>query len=286
MNDIIYAATARFDDARALTEDEMRQAAPSIFATTAHESRSERFAPISTIAILRALALEGFMPVGVRQSTARSPNRESHTKHLIRLRRLEGEQHRVGDTVTEMLLKNANDGSSVYDLMAALFRVRCLNSLVAHTGTIAEVKVKHVGKDTVSQVIEGTYRILAQAEKTLEAPVSWGAIDLGHDERRAFARSAHVARFAAADGKVTTGIKPEALLAPRRDGDKGTDLWTTFNVIQENVLRGGLTGYGRGLDGNQRIFRSRPINGIDQDVRLNKTLWTMAEEIAEAKVRA
>ena len=283
MNDIIYSANARFDDARALTEDELRTAAPSIFALTAHESRSERFAPIPTIEVLRALAREGFMPVGVKQSTARLPNRESHTKHLIRLRRLDEEQVRVGDTVTEMLLKNANDGSSVYDLMAGLFRVRCLNSLVVQTGTIEEVKVKHVGKDTVSKVIEGTYRVLAQAEKALAAPDAWAAIDLGHDERMVFARAAHSVRFAAANGKVTTGIKPEALLEPRRDGDKGTDLWTTFNVVQENALRGGLIGYGRGANGNQRTFRSRPINGIDQNVRLNKTLWTIAEDIANTK---
>lgn len=66
----IYTHTARFDTARALTEDEMRKAAPSIFATAAHESRSERFQPIPTIEILRGLMAEGFMPVGAKQSGA------------------------------------------------------------------------------------------------------------------------------------------------------------------------------------------------------------------------
>jgi len=42
----IYTSTARFDTGRALNEDEMRKAAPSIFALSAHESRSERFQPI------------------------------------------------------------------------------------------------------------------------------------------------------------------------------------------------------------------------------------------------
>jgi hypothetical protein len=281
MNDIIYAQTARFDEARALTEDEMRQAAPSIFATTAHESRSNRFAPIPTIEVLRALAREGFMPVGARQCVARAPTRESHTKHLIRLRRLDGDQVRVGDTVTEMLLKNANDGSSVYDLMAGLFRVRCLNSLVVQRGTIDEVRVKHVGKDTVSQVIEGTYRVLAQAEHALAAPESWQALDLGYDRRIQFAELAHVARFGVAEQGAPAAITPEALLRPRRDGDKGTDLWTTFNVVQENAMRGGLDGQGRDRNGRERRFTSRPIKGIDQDVRLNKALWKIAEAFAE-----
>jgi hypothetical protein len=33
----VYTHTARFDTARALTEEELRKAAPSIFATAAHE---------------------------------------------------------------------------------------------------------------------------------------------------------------------------------------------------------------------------------------------------------
>jgi hypothetical protein len=49
----IYTQTARFDTGRALTETEMRRIAPSIFAVTAHESRSERFKPIPTIEVLR-----------------------------------------------------------------------------------------------------------------------------------------------------------------------------------------------------------------------------------------
>ena len=59
----VYTNTARFDHARALTEDEMRRIAPSIFATSAHESRSERFQPIPTIEVLRGLGKEGFVPV-------------------------------------------------------------------------------------------------------------------------------------------------------------------------------------------------------------------------------
>ncbi|WP_366142419.1 DUF932 domain-containing protein [uncultured Roseibium sp.] len=47
---------------------------------------------------------------------------------MIRLRRLDNDRkYGVGDTVCEILLKNANDGTSTYDLMAGLFRVCCLN---------------------------------------------------------------------------------------------------------------------------------------------------------------
>jgi hypothetical protein len=125
--DMIYAKTARFDTARALTEDEMRKAAPSIFAIDGHESRSEKFSPIPTIEILRALAFEQFFPVGVQQIASRLPGHDDHTKHLVRLRRLDDIERSVGDNVFEIMLRNANDGSAKYSLMGAMFRIRCLN---------------------------------------------------------------------------------------------------------------------------------------------------------------
>lgn len=279
----VYAKTARFDTGRALTEDEMFRAAPGIFATTAHDSRSERFRPIPTIEVLRELAKENFLPVGVKQSVARTDDRRDFTKHLIRLRRMDGNRkYQVGDTVCEILLKNANDGSSAYDLMAGLFRIRCLNSLVAQTGTIDSVKVRHSG-DVGAKVIEGTYRVLNEAEKALEAPTEWSRLQLTRDERLVFAEAAHVARFADADGNVATPVQPAQLLNPRRTDDQATDLWTTFNVVQENVIRGGIRGIGRDANNRIRRVRTRAVNGIDQDVKLNKALFVLAERMGQIK---
>lgn len=279
----IYTQTARFDTARALTEDEMRSLAPSIFAVSAHESRSERFQPIPTIEVLRGLMKEGFMPVGARQSGTRDEGKREFTKHLIRLRKIDDDvKHRVGDTVCEILLKNANDGTSAYDLMAGLFRIRCLNSLVAQTGTVDTVKVRHSG-DVKGKVIEGTYRVLNEAQKALAAPQDWGSVSLNKDEREIFAEAAHLIRFGDAEGETTTPIKPEQLLLPRRHEDRAGDLWTTFNVAQENVIRGGLRGVGRDANNQRRRVTTRAVNGIDQDVKLNKALWLLGERMAALK---
>jgi len=264
-NGTVYAKSARFDVARALTEDEMRREAPSIFAMVPHESRSERFRAIPTIEVLRALAKEGFHPVGVKQSVARAV-----------------ESYRVGDTVCEMLLKNANDGTSAYDLMAGLFRIACMNSLVSQTSTLDSVKVRHSGEVT-HKVIEGTYRVLGEAQKTLAAPQDWAQKQLAREEREIFAEAAHVLRFGDAAGDVATPIAPRQLLSPRRRDDTANDLWTTFNVVQENVIRGGLTGINR-IPGNRpRRVTTRAVNGIDQDVKLNKALWVLAEGMAKLK---
>lgn len=287
MNMQIYTPSARFDNqARALTEDELRTMAPSIFATTAHESRSERFAPIPTIEVIRGLAKEGFSVVGARQSVARLDDRREFTKHLLRLRRLDDAvKYQVGDTVFEMLLKNANDGTSVYDLLAGLFRICCLNSVVAATAMLDALKVRHTG-DVQQRVIEGTFSVLKSAEIALAAPQDWSKIELKPEERVAFAESAHVLRFADGEGNVATPVKPLQLLEARRADDTKRDLWTTFNVVQENAIKGGLTAWGQNAAGQRRRSTTREIKGIDQDVKLNKALWMLADKMAKLKAPA
>lgn len=284
MRNNVYASTARFDgSARALTEDELRKLAPSIFATTAHHSRSERFAPIPTIDVVRALGREGFVPVGAKQCIVRHDDRRDFTKHLLRFRRIDNEaKYRAGDTVAEIIMKNGNDGSSAYDLLAGLFKILCLNSLVAQTDMMESLKVRHSG-DVEHKVIEGTYRVLDTAVAALEAPREWSTINLCRDEQMAFAEAAHIARFGDAEGNVATAVKPEQLLIARRTADQQPNLWNTFNVVQENAIKGGLTA--RGVDANNRPRRTttRAVNGIDQDVKLNKALFTLASKMAEFK---
>jgi hypothetical protein len=280
----VYTKSARFDNhQRALGEDEMRRLAPSIFAATAHHSRSDRFAPIPTIEVLRGLEREGFSVVGAKQCIARLDDRKNYTKHMVRLRRLdEDRKYRVGDSVFEIVLKNANDGSAAYDLLAGLFRIKCLNSLVTQTDNTESLRVRHSG-DVQHKVIEGTYRVLEKSEQTLRAPQDWPQITLNRDEREIFAEAAHMARFGDAEGHVETPIKAPQLLLPRRRDDTGTDLWRTFNVVQENCIRGGLTAMGRDANNRPRRTTTRQVNGIDQDVKLNRALWTLAARMAELK---
>jgi hypothetical protein len=67
-------------------------------------------------------------------------------------------------------------------------------------------------------------------------------------------------------------MQPSQLLVPRRVQDVGNDLWRTFNVLQENILRGGLVR----RSASNRLTRTRGIRAIREDVRLNSALWEMA----------
>jgi sporulation protein YlmC with PRC-barrel domain len=73
-------------------------------------------------------------------------------------------------------------------------------------------------------------------------------------------------------GPVDGGLEPARLLAPRRAADVGNDLWRTLNVVQENVLHGGIPR----RTASNRLVRTRAITAIREDVRINSGLWDLA----------
>ena len=104
-----------------LAEDQMRSAAPSIFATGKHQSRSDRYAYIPTIEVLRGLRKEGFEPFMVAQSWSRVAGKTEYTKHMFRMRHAGLTQ--AGAEANEIILINSHDGASSYQMLAGVFRL-------------------------------------------------------------------------------------------------------------------------------------------------------------------
>ena len=96
-----------------LSDDQIRTVAPSIFADTPHESRSERYSYIPTAAVLTELRKEGFQPFMVCQTRVRREDRRDYTKHMLRLRH---ESQINGDEANEIVLINSHDGTSSYQV--------------------------------------------------------------------------------------------------------------------------------------------------------------------------
>jgi hypothetical protein len=72
-------------------------------------------------------------------------------------------------------------------------------------------------------------------------------------------------------------VSPSMHLNPRRYGDGAKDLFITLNCVQENIIRSGQRDRSRRRPDGSRIPKSRAIKGIDEDMKLNKILWEMAE---------
>jgi len=95
------------------------------------------------------------------------------------------------------------------------------------------------------------------------------------DEQVGFAEQALALRFPEAH---LAGMQASQLLTCRRIGDLGDNLWSTFNRVLENLMRGGMVR--RAATG--RLLRTRRITSIREDVRLNSRLWDAAEEVLAA----
>jgi len=264
-----------------LTNDTLRAAVPSIFATEAHESRSARFAPVPTVTVLDGLRAEGFEPFSAVQARTRVEGKAEFTKHMVRLRH-RSVTNTAGDSF-EIVLVNANDGTSAYQMIPGFFRFVCENGLM--TGeTFGEVKVRHSG-NAIGEVIEGAYHVLQDAPRVVEQVTEWKGTRLREAEQKALAEAAHVLRFPKAgdEGAAPAPIDAAALLRPRRSADRATDLWTTMNVVQENVVKGGQTGLVRNGEGRLQRRTTREVAGIDQSRSLNRALWLLTERMAVLK---
>lgn len=257
-----------------LSDDQIRRVAPSIFADGKHESRSERYTYIPTIDVLRGLRNEGFQPFMVCQTRVRAEDKRAFTKHLIRMRPA---SEITGEDVNEVILLNSHDGSSGFQLLGGVYRFVCQNGMVAGE-TIGEVRVPHRG-NIVQNVINGAFDVLDGFDLIREQKDGMKAVTLDRDEQHAFARSALALRYDPSGTEAPAPVTESQLLAPRRFEDRRDDLWTVFQRTQENLTKGGL--HGRSRSG--RSISTRPITGIDQNVKLNRALWMLADAMRQMK---
>lgn len=251
---------------RPLTNEELARHVPSVFSEEKHASRSERYTYIPTISLLDNLRNEGFQPFFACQTKVRDINKREHTKHMLRLRR---ENQIIGKEVPEIILLNSHDGSSSYQLIPGLFRFVCANGLICGNN-FGEVRVQHKG-DVVGQVIEGAYEVLGEFDKIDEKKEIMQAVTLSLGAQQAFAQAALAYRY----GEDHQPVTEEQVLAPRRWEDRKNDLWTTYQRVQENMSKGGL--HGRTAKGKNA--RTRAVHGIDGDIKLNRALWVLAENM-------
>ncbi|EHL4433088.1 DUF945 domain-containing protein [Salmonella enterica] len=254
---------------RPLTHEELMQYTPSVFGEDKHTSRSEKYTYIPTITLLENLRREGFEPFFACQSRVRDPGRRDYTKHMLRLRRA---GQITGQQVPEIIILNSHGGESSFQLLPGVFRSVCTNSLVCGQ-SFGEIRVPHRG-NIVEKVIEGAYDVLNVFDRVEEKREAMQSLQLPPPAQQALAKAALTYRFGEEHQPVTTA----QVLTPRRREDYGQDLWTVWNTLQENLLKGGLPG--RTAKGKHS--HTRAVNGIDGDVKLNRALWVMAEQMQQA----
>lgn len=260
-----------------LTNERMLAVAPSIFAVAAHESRSDRYTQIPTSRVVDGLRSAGFQPFAIAQSGSRDESKRGYTRHMIRLRR-EG-QTIVGDSHPEIVLINSHDGSSAYHMHFGWFRLVCANGMIVADGPASEIKVRHSGdaEQVLEEVVGGAHQLVASVDQQAEQLETFRATRLLPAEAALLADAAIDVRFE----ERPAGLHVEQVLEARRHADRGDDLWSTVNRIQENLVRGGLQF--RDPSNARKRRSTRAVTSIVADTKLNQAIWTLAQKMAELK---
>jgi hypothetical protein len=142
--------------------------------------------------------------------------------------------------------------------------------------TLSDIRIRHKG-NIVDNVIDGAFRVLEEFEQIGGQMDGMKALTLSQGEQSAFARAALALKF---DTELAPAPVTESqVLRPRRMEDGAGDLWTTFNRVQENLVKGGL----RGRSATGQVRTTREVKGIDQNIKLNRALWVLAEEMRKIK---
>ena len=260
-----------------LSLEEIREMAPSVFTTQGSKDTSDKYTHIPTDTVIRDLELLGWRVADVKEVAARKEDNKGFQKHLVVFRNpdvvITGND---GDTVyPQVLLTNSHDGKNSFKFQAGLFRMICENGLVIADETFEDYSIRHMGYDfeeLQKQITEMTERL----PLTVESMNNMIDTKMNQNSIVKFAKDMLAVRFPEDELKRIT-IDMDEFITPVRPEDKGDDLWSVFNVIQEKIIEGDFD-YTIGT----KHRKARQIKNFKQDMDLNSKMFDVALEYVNA----
>jgi hypothetical protein len=247
-----------------LTNDQIVKLAPAAGSLAPIKGVSERYSFVPTLTAIDLLRDAGWLPIKAEQSAVRVADREGFQRHLIRFAKdgLSFSGERV-----DLVLYNSHDRGCAFRLITSVYRQICENGLMV-SSEFANFSHKHVGFSP-DDFIQSASEIAATAGIIADRVDEMKVIEMTPDERGIYAQAALSLVY---DEPESAPIRQDQLLAERRLDDKGKDLWTLFNVVNENIIRGGLKGLNRDINGRLRRTTTRPVKALDRNIKLNQAL--------------
>jgi hypothetical protein len=104
------------------------------------------------------------------------------------------------------------------------------------------------------------------------------SIILTPEERTLFGQTALALRYNPNEAQPSA----KQIVNPKRNADAEPDLWSTLNVVQEHLLNGGQI---KTVNPDPtRRSNSRAVGNIPDNLRLNRSLWDLAEGMKQLKL--
>jgi hypothetical protein len=240
-----------------------------ITATHAAPDRSSRYGFISTQEIVDALGESGYTPRQIQFGKVRREEKRGFQKHIIKF------QHSDitnigGEVAPEFVLINSHDGTSSAQLSLGLRVFACLNGLV--TGDIFQTLKVYHRNTSVSDFISAANDLRSNVPQLVERVSLFKNKELTQAATNQYLIDALSLRYDAPNEESTYADQREwntrlfYLNRARRYADGGTNLWQTFNRVQENLTKGRP---GSGI---------RKLTAPAADLKVNKQLWNLTEQ--------
>ena len=252
----------------ALTNQEIAERCPQVFETSYSSRRTQKYGQLTTATVIDALRSEGYEVTNAFAQSVKAGKRPTiHNKHCVRL------SHRdfldtlsPDETRPEIVIVNSHDGTSSFRIMAGIFRLVCSNGLIVADDMTANQRVCHWKGNSLDDVITASLMVAEQAKESYEVIEQMKCKNLTDAQQKTYAqRAAEIRLGFNKNAKVTSY---ENLLIPHRHEDNlEPSVWNTFNVVQENCIKGGQVVGSRIL---------RPLTNLNQNVQVNKELWKAA----------
>ena len=290
MQHVIYTRNSSNSE---LSPVEIMDRAPAVFTQYKNPDVSDRYAPVSTLDAMEVLRDYGYVPVQAKQARGRTVGAREYGQHLVAfshqddLFRWKHQMKAVGDR-PEIILYNSHNAKSSVKLFGGFFRAVCSNGLIAGEGF--ENRMVHYNS-TVAMFEEMLKDVATKLPALGETIEMMKTTSLDGDVVWQMAKEAAALRWdvlpevyepGELTGSFFTGLTIKGLTNARRSEDTITNLWTTYNKIQENLIRGGaevLSFSDRRPAGQFR--RSKAIRSVNDNLRINRKLWDMATQKKE-----
>lgn len=277
----------------------LRQVAPAAFATKPLDTVSERqYTFMPTHQLIEDLAKLNWQIHSGRQQNTKHEDRVNAVKHVLHFRNPDFTPAKVGDTVPEIMIVNSHDRTSSFRFYIGLFRLVCSNGMVVANASLNEISIPHI-RYSFEYVEEQVNIITTKVPDVLSRIEQFRKISLDEAAKMALAERALTARFPEYlldNGQVNIpmihqDIDVDELLAPQRVEDADSSLWSTFNLVQEKVMKGG---WQRETEKSRQLKelkltkgfeaksdrRVRKLSNIGKSIQVNQNLWEIAEEFA------
>lgn len=254
---------------KVMTMDELRNY-PILFQT--ENTGSEKYSHIRTIDKIEEMMSMGWNPVAVKQQN--SKKYKGYQSHVVLFENEELNSkyiHKEGFSF-QALMYNSYNRLKAYQMNFGAYRFICGNGVVFGESIMEVMKIRHKGltEDSLSETIQSYMDRIPVVMESIDA---MKATKISEIDKRDFAGKAIELRYPYVEETNNYPVRIEDMLTVRRPEDQENNVWSTYNILQESLQKGGQS---IAMEENKRRkTRTRPIKDINRDILMNKALWDL-----------